>query len=483
MSLPLEGERVAEPAPAAPAGATGPGEGLRPRPDFAGQAAEEQIAHCIKCGFCLPACPTYSLTQMEAASPRGRLALVEAVREGSIEPDGWFAEQMYFCLGCRACETACPSGVRYGEVLEAARAELARIPDVDPLGPLGRALLQVVEHPTLLRAVGRLGRWYQRDPVARRLGEPLLRAMPGRLDEMAPMLPEAPAGGEEPVPEAGTGGEGRREASSALPEVGWFPGCVSQALFEGVNQATVALLRAAGYPVRTLAGAPCCGALHAHAGETGEAKRLARRNIAAWEAAGRPLVAENAGGCGAFLSEYGRLLADDPEWAERAARFSASVRDWSQLVRIEPVETGARDGGAGGGAAAAAGVSRVLTYQDSCHLRNGQQVYREPREILRSLPGYRFVEMEGADRCCGSAGIYNFTHYEASMEILDGKMEAVDRSGARTVAVANPGCYLQMRLGVHRAGREGELRVAHVAELAWEAVRQGGARALPREEG
>ncbi|MBX5465555.1 MAG: (Fe-S)-binding protein [Clostridia bacterium] len=449
--------------------------------EFGGEAAAEQIAHCIKCGFCLPACPTYALTQREAASPRGRLALVEAVREGRIEPDAWFAEQMYFCLGCRACESACPSGVRYGEVLEAARAELARLPGIDPLGPVGRALLQAVEHPTLLRLIGRLGRWYQRDPLARRLGEPLLRTLPGGLDRMAPMLPETVDAEDEEVESRGTPAHAGA-AAGPLPEVGWFPGCVSEALFEPVNRATVALLRAAGYPVRPLGGAPCCGALHAHAGDENEAARLARRNIAAWEAAGRPLVAENAGGCGAFLGEYGRLLAGDPEWAERAALFSRSVRDWSQLVALEPVEPPEAPEGAEP-EAGPAGEPPAVTYQDSCHLRHGQHVFREPREILASLPGYRYVEMEGADRCCGSAGIYNFTHQEASMALLDGKMEAVGRSGAQVVAVANPGCYLQMRLGASRAGRGGELRVAHVAELAWETVRRGTARAVPRPAG
>jgi glycolate oxidase iron-sulfur subunit len=413
-----------------------------------GPEALEELEHCNKCGFCLPVCPTYRETGSEVASPRGRLALMEAFGLGEIGAGGDFAQAMDLCLGCRACERACPSGVRFGRALEAARQAVAEAGEQSPaVRRAGRLLLRPVADPARLRGLASALRLYQRSGLRALLrGTGLTALMPRPLRTLEPMLPEVPAAA------ARRDLQRDLEASEASGEVtvALFPGCVQDALFGPAQRATVRLLAAAGARVRYVEGAACCGALHAHAGDREGARALARQTIAAFEAVGAQRYVNNAGGCGAMLKEYPDLLRDDPEWAERARAFADRMEDLSVALGSLPRPLAFR------------GTGVTVTYQDSCHLVNGQGVVDPPRRLLQSVAGDRFVDMPAAQDCCGSAGIYNFTQTEMSMRILDRKMGNVAAVAPDVIVTANPGCTLQMRLGVRRS--RSRAKVMHLAE-------------------
>lgn len=475
------------------------GESLKLSHGF-GPSALEQLNHCNRCGFCLPSCPTYILLGREPASPRGRLAMAEEILEGHLAPDRHVAEQMFLCLGCRACESACPSGVVFSRVLEAVRAAVAARGEWSPPGaPVQRVLLDhLVTHPGRLRLAAACLWAYRRTGLSgavRRLG--LLRRLPWHLGELEPMIPELPAPWRRPRltdlvsgrrPNRAPAGTGvaleaagvnpghpdppPQEGGSA-PQAALFTGCIMDAFFPGTHRASARVLAALGVGVVVPRGQGCCGALHAHAGRLQDARALARRNIEAFEGCGADRVVSNAGGCGAMLKEYPLLFEDDPAWRSRAEHFSRRVRDISELlVELDAPGALARAAGRHGGGAGGNGRKRPLrvTYQDSCHLRHAQRVHAAPRQLLSSLPGYEFVELPDADRCCGSAGVYTLTHFEVSMRLLDAKMEQVRATGADVLATANPGCFLQMQLGVARAGLTGRVRVAHVVDLVAEAM-------------
>lgn len=398
----------------------------------------EEMENCIQCGFCLPACPTYRVLQKETHSPRGRIALAKAVADGEL-PLARLAAPLSLCLGCRACEVVCPAGVEYGRIFEAGREALVRSGHArgegKPLPWLERAVLRhLFFRPAWLRLVGRLVRWEERLGLSRRLA----RWLPAHLGEFARALPPLRAD---------------RMPRRVLPRgkvkgrVALFRGCVMDALFAETNRNTARLLAAAGYEVVVPEGQVCCGALHAHAGMMDEARALARRNAAVFREAGVDLVVNNAGGCGAFLKEYGELLGEEGAFLAQRSRDVSEVLAGSALP-LTPEPSGDR-----------------VTYQDSCHLRHVQRVVGPPRELLRARVGKRFVEMRESDRCCGSAGIYSLTQYDTSMRILDEKMQRVQETGARLVVTSNPGCLLQMRLGVVRAGLEGRVEVAHLADV------------------
>lgn len=465
-------------------------------------SALEQLNHCNRCGFCLPSCPTYVLLAREPASPRGRLAMAEEVLEGRLALDRHVGEQMFLCLGCRACESACPSGVVFSRVLEAVRAAVeARAAWTPQAAPVRRMLLDhLVTHPARMRLAAAL-LWAYRSSgmsaLARRLG--LLRRLPWHLGELEPMVPDLPPPWRWPRPGrrplARREGRGRLQAravggsAGANPghgrlegvdggrppagEAALFAGCIMDAFFPKTQQATVRVLEALGVRVAVAYGQGCCGALHAHAGRLEEARALARRNIEAFEGLADSWVVNNAGGCGAMLKEYPLLFEQEPAWRRRAEAFSRRVRDISELlVELGAVEALRRREKAAGRPSESGSPGRPVrvTYQDSCHLRHGQKLFAPPRQLLCALPGYEFVEMPDADRCCGSAGIYTLTHFDISMQLLDARMQQVLRTGAQVVATANPGCFMQMRLGVARAGLSGQIRVAHVVDLVAEAL-------------
>jgi len=400
-----------------------------------------ELYQCVHCGLCLDACPTYRTLHIESESPRGRIHLVKAAAEGRIELNERFAAHLNLCLMCRACETACPSGVKYGRIAEAARAELG-----PPGSPLARAaanfaFTSVLPFPARLRAVARLLRFYQRsglDRVAQKL-------LPGKIREMSKMLPAVPDKFFAPAAEVMPAIGARRA------RVGMLSGCVMSVLFSEINEATLRVLRLNGCEVVLPKSQVCCGALNIHNGETTTAKRMARENIDAFLAAKLDAVIVNAAGCGAAMKEYDHLLREDPYYAEKARAFSRLVKDASEfLVEIGPIAPLKR-------------IEMTVTYQDPCHLAHGQKVRAQPRQVLKAIPGLRFAEMNGADRCCGSAGIYNLTHPEMSQELLKEKMRSIAESGAAAVVAPNPGCMLQLRYGAKRYGPS--VRVFHLMDL------------------
>jgi len=429
-----------------------------PPPPVRPELEIELLDQCIHCGFCIQACPTYRELGVETASPRGRLQMMKAVAEGQLAPDAGFADEMNLCLGCRACESACPSGVHYGQALEQARALAAQTapPHLARRLTLRLAFRWLLPHGGRLRAGVALLRLAQRTGLLR----PVAALLPRHWREMTAALPPAPGRAEHRQVSAALAAAAQPAAAEG-PTVGFFRGCIQDALFAGTNAATAHLLRAAG--CRVVAPPPhgagpagaaqtCCGALAAHGGDREYARELARRNIAAFEALGCDYVVNNAGGCGAMLREYGHLLHDDPAWAERAARFAAGVRDVSELLASQ-------------GLPALGPLPWRVTYQDSCHLHHGQRVKSQPRQLLQQVPGLTYVELKNADRCCGSAGIYNLTHPEMAGALLDEKMENATATQAEVIVTSNPGCLLQMRLGVQRAGLADRVRVLHLVDL------------------
>lgn len=400
-----------------------------------------ELYQCVHCGLCLNQCPTYRALRLEPESPRGRIHLVKAAAEGRIELNERFKEHLYLCLLCRACESACPSGVQYGRIAESAREQLG-----PPGPPWARALLTFVfthllAFPRRLNWLFTLLRFYQRSG-AQRLLRPLL---PAKLREMDSMLPQVPEKFFRPEAEI-LPAVGARRA-----RVGMLNGCVMPLLFGGVNASTVRVLRQNGCEVIMPKNQICCGALNVHNGETAAAKKMARRNIDVFLAATVDAIIVNAAGCGAAMKEYAYLLRDDPQYNEKAARFGALVKDAGEFLA------------ALGLVAELQPVAMTVTYQDPCHLAHGQKIRAQPRQLLRAIPGLKLVEMPGCDSCCGSAGIYNLTHSGMSQHLLKEKMQAVAATGAGAIVAPNPGCMLQLRYGGERYGPK--LEIYHLMDL------------------
>lgn len=429
-----------------------------------------ELSTCISCGLCLNDCPTFRILGDEADSPRGRIALIRTLVSSPGAPDTSLVAHLEGCLVCRACETACPSGVPFARLMEGAREILRERRREQPLARLARRVgLALVAEPARLATVMRLVSLYQRLglqrlarrfrllPVALRHAEALL---PERVD--APYrLEDAPAIGEE------------------RHHVAFFAGCVMRTAFGETDRATVRVLQRNGCRVTVPAAQVCCGALHAHAGEGAAARELARRNVVAFEARGASVVLANAAGCGAHLKAYGELLRDDPAWRDRARRFAAGVRDVTEFLAPElaarPATVGPlRVAFAGGVGGASDGAERRLrvAYQDACHLAHGQRVRGQPRALLRAIPGVTLVELADGERCCGSAGVYNLTHPGLAAELGRQKSDAILAAGVDVVASANPGCILQIAAHLRSAG--GRVRVAHVMQLLDEAYRAAG---------
>lgn len=415
----------------------------------------DELIRCMRCGFCLPACPTYRHLGRETYSPRGRLALLKAASEGEIPLTPTLLPPLDLCLGCRACESLCPVGIPYGHILEAARAEIFR--QRGRLKAWQRFLLQrLIPNARALRLLGGLLWFYEKTGlrrIARATG--LLRRLPLHLGEF-----EAALGDVAPPWERLPQGALFLPAGPSRGRVALLTGCVAEALFHRTNRRTIQLLCAAGFEVVLPKRQTCCGALHAHLGDLETARALAQRNIAAFEASGADLYVSNAGGCGAFLREYPHLFLCDPLWQERACAFSARVRDVSEVLAerltLLPLQ----------------GLEERITYQDSCHLAHVQKVKAPPRDLLRAVPGLQFVEMAEADRCCGSAGSYALLHFDVSMRLLDEKMAHVKATGASVVVTGNPGCLLQLRMGIQRAGLTGKVRAEHTVDLLARACRR-----------
>jgi glycolate oxidase iron-sulfur subunit len=409
-------------------------------PDTPLAAAAAGLDACVHCGFCLPACPTYLALDDENDSPRGRLVLMRRLLDGDIAPsDPDVGAHLDRCLGCRACETACPSGVPYGELLEATRATIA---SVRPRPVVARLILGLFASPVLLRVVLGVARWLRATGLPRRLAPRL----PRRLG-----FPMAMLASTAPMPLARPRRSG--PAPTAAPadrSVTMLQGCVMDGLFGHVNDATRRVLAANGWRVVEAPRQRCCGALHAHAGDLEGARALARANIAAFEAAGDAPIAVNAAGCGAMLKQYGHLLADDAAWHARAERVAARARDVSELVAA----AGPRPG---------APLALSVAYDPPCHLLHAQRIAREPLAVLAAIPSLDLRPLADADQCCGSAGIYNLLEPDVSDAVLAPKLAAIAASGAAFVATGNPGCLMQLGAGALLAGSR--VRAVHPVSL------------------
>lgn len=437
--------------------------------------AYEDMTRCIHCGLCLQQCPTYRETGHETESPRGRLYLMRAFAEGRVDAESEsLHKHLDLCLQCRACETACPSGVRYGHLIEKTLDELGKREENKAKQSRTEKILkfvifrQLFPYPERLRMFGLATRFYQRtglQTLTRKLG---LLKLPifskiglGNLAELEEMMPAI----SQPIFAPPLGG-------SVLPlgekkyRVALFSGCIMSLAFARVNEATVRVLAHNNCEVAVPDEQICCGALHVHNGDRDYAKEMARRNIEVFERSGElDAIIINAAGCGANLKEYGELLKDDPKFAERAEQFAHKVKDISEFLAGMDFN---RNFGR---------VEKRVTYQDACHLLHAQRVRNPPRILLNAIPGLELIEMRDSDKCCGSAGIYNVTQHDMSMQILDHKMENVAATRASCVATANPGCQLQLQLGVKRAnlneGRKQPVEVVHLVELLDEAYQAG----------
>jgi len=418
------------------------------------------LDRCVHCGLCLNACPTYRELGLEMDSPRGRIYQMVQVANGApITPS--YMEHIGLCLACRGCESACPSGVRYGRMVEDARAEIeAHRASHAPRGRVARLLRRFVfqrllQSRPLLTTAGAMLYLYEAcgaKALLRGLGG--LRLL-GRFGDLAQFAPSA-----EPPFFFSQIGRTFPPQGPRKYRVAMLSGCIANVCFARLNEATVRVLQKNGCEVVIPAGQNCCGALHVHSGEREEARRLARRNIDAVLGGNFDAIVTNAAGCGSTLKEYGELLEDDGEYAAKAREFSARMRDITEF--LAGIELNPRMGR----------LNATVTYQDACHLAHGQRIRGAPRKLLAAIPGLTVREMRGSDLCCGSAGIYNVVENQMSMQLLARKMDLVKATGADVIAAANPGCMLQLETGVrlHRTGQ----RVMHVVELLDWAYREAG---------
>jgi len=416
----------------------------------------EGVNQCVHCGLCLASCPTFSELGTEMDSPRGRIFLIKSLAEGRIGLSDSTVEHLSLCLDCRACETVCPAGVPYGRLIEAAKAEIER---QRPGGVLRRGFRWLnfgllLGHPRVLRAAALGLRVYQASglqTLVRRSG--LARLLPGTLPAWEALLPPLPAD-RAPLP-ALTPAIGTPRARVAM-----LTGCVQSVVFGAHNRATARVLARNGCDVLAPVGQGCCGALNAHGGDHARAVEMAKRTIETFEAAAVEAVIVNTSGCGAHMKAYGALLANEPEYRERGARFARTVQDLGEFLARAPLR------------GPLAPVPLTVTYHDPCHVVHGQKIRRQPRELLAQIPGLRVVDLPESDWCCGSAGIYNLTQPEMADRLLRRKVRNIVATTADAVVTANPGCILQIQSGLRAQGRE--LPVLHLVEILDRAY--GGAR-------
>ncbi|MDP2959179.1 MAG: heterodisulfide reductase-related iron-sulfur binding cluster [Longimicrobiales bacterium] len=423
------------------------------------EVQSERLLACVHCGFCLPACPTYNRLGDEADSPRGRLHLMRAVVDGRLDPGSdAFQTHIDRCLGCRACEPVCPSGVEYGALLELARDVAAKH---RPPAFLTRLLLLVFGSVSLRRAFFLGGRLVRGTGLAA-LGA---RVLPGRGLAGSARLGLAMLAASAPWKGLRTAGSGAGAAGggvvapSGRGRVAVLLGCVQEGLFGRVNDATVRVLEANGYEVVSVAGQDCCGALHAHGGDLEGARNLARINVARFEAASVDRVVVNAAGCGAAMKQYGDLLREDASFAARAAALAKNVRDVTEIL----AEAGPRRG---------APVPCRVAYDHPCHLLHAQRIQQAPLKVLAAVPGAEVRVVDDASECCGGAGIYGITHPDLGGRIGGDKIASVRRAGCDVAATPNPGCMMQIGAGLRLEGAsEG---VIHPVELLDESYRRAG---------
>ncbi len=425
--------------------------------------AQSLLSDCVHCGFCLPACPTYVLWGEEMDSPRGRIYMMQRAAEGSAPLDQTFRTHMDNCLGCLACMTACPSGVQYDKLIEDTRAQVERnIPRTSADSFFRKLLFATFPHPARLRALAAPLFLYQRSGLQSLIRfSGLLKLLPKRLAAMEALLPHVRLSSR-------TLSLSKEEVSASLPNsmatttprlrVGMLTGCVQQVFFSHVNEATARVLAAEGCEVITPPNQPCCGALMVHSGLDDQAAAMARSIIEPFDHAKVDTIVINAAGCGSTMKDYGHLLRDDPQWADRARAFSTKCRDITEiLTELEPI-------------APRHPLQIRIAYHDACHLRHAQGIHQQPRALLAGIPGLEVAEIAEASLCCGSAGVYNLLHPEPAEQLGDRKVAHLLATHADAVVSANPGCLLQLSSGLRRAGQK-ELPAFHMIELLDASIR------------
>ena len=410
---------------------------------------------CLHCGLCLPTCPTYNLNFKEESSPRGRIQLIHSYQNNELKLSEIFVNEMYFCLDCQACETACPAGVHFGELVEEARSSISEMRG-EPFGLrfLKKIFLQaVLSSPSRIKTAAKIMRIYQcsglRDAIDR---SEILRLFSEKLYEKHQLLPyvDNKYFDEEVAEIIYPEGEIRGR-------VGFLSGCIMNVVFSKIHHDAVKVLTANGYEVVIPKNQVCCGSLHAHNGEIKTAKSLARKNIDVFEQYQFDALVIDSAGCSAFMKEYNRILADDSKYAERAKMFSSRVKDISEFLAEVGLKKEPKH------------LDKKVTYHEACHLVHTQKISKQPRQLIQSIPGIEFVELPESTWCCGSAGIYNIVRYDDSMKILERKMKNVELTGAEIVLTANPGCHLQIQFGIRKFGLH--MEVLHPISLLARAYR------------
>ncbi|WP_066318765.1 (Fe-S)-binding protein [Bacillus sp. FJAT-29814] len=420
---------------------------------------ESKWADCVHCGMCLESCPTYEQTGMEQHSPRGRVYLIKSVAEGKLEVNEQFMDPVFACLDCRACTTACPADVDVGGLIEEARGQIRQaMPLTGVKGAVNKFFLKgLFPNHNRLNAVGSLLKFYQKSgmqKVVRKTG--LINVMPQHLVDMEAIMPEV----KEPVRKKYKNQRVIKAKEETKNEVGFLTGCVMDVMFSDINQSTINVLTRNGNDVVIPQSQTCCGALHIHAGDRETGRKLAKQNIEAFQDVEKVVV--NAAGCGCMMQEYTELFREDPEWREKAEEFSAKVEDISKYLHDTGYEKPKGE------------INTRITYHDACHLAHGQGIRQEPRDLLLDIPGVEMVHMPNADRCCGSAGIYNITNPEMAGAVLESKMENVP-DDVEMISMGNPGCILQMSIGVQKYGRN--QKIVHTIQLLDWAYQKGDAAA------
>lgn len=411
--------------------------------------SDDVLTNCMHCGLCLPVCPTYSITGREKSSPRGRIRLIKSVAEGSLEITSGFVDEMNFCLDCQACETACPAGVKYGSLVEAARNQI-RLQKKESLFALGMKwifLRNVLSKNVLLKNVSRILRFYQQRGVEKFFKSisifSLLAPKLFRLQELSPRIDTRFFSDSYP--------EVVNPTNTIKYKVGFLSGCIMDVAFSNVHEDTVKVLLHHDCQVIIPKNQVCCGSLQAHNGDFEIARTLAKKNIDVFLDWKLDAIVMNSAGCGALMKEYGHYLEDDHEYHEKAKILSAKVKDISEFLFDIGLKNPTNE------------FHHRVSYHDACHLVHSQKVSKQPRELLKSLPGINFVELNEASWCCGSAGIYNVARYDDSMKFLDRKMGNIETASVEYLVANNPGCITQIEFGCREKNIQTE--VVHLATL------------------
>jgi glycolate oxidase iron-sulfur subunit len=419
-----------------------------PAPDEAPNDAD--LSRCVHCGLCVNACPTYAITGLEAESPRGRIALAKGVGDGIISLTAAVQGHWELCLQCRACETACPSGVPYGRIMEHARAQLDAAPVTGKVTRRMRKLVlrNIVARRSFLSPALACIRLFANSGLRSALQRSRIVPVPARIRALEAQLPHHQGRPYHP-------GQPLARPVNEVGRAVLFTGCIMGELFGNVHRATARVLAKHGIRCESPTPQGCCGALSAHDGDLSFARKLARENIAAFELAGEVPIVVNSAGCGAAMKEYGELLNGDTRWHERAKRFSARVRDLSELLVEQGTEVPAT-------------FEARVTYQDPCHLVHAQKVREQPRTLLRTT-GCELVETAGSDMCCGAAGLYGLVQPAMSASLRSRKADQFRIHQPEVIVTANPGCHMQYEAAIREAGIDA--RVLHLAEFLDEAYR------------